>query len=344
MSRAPFVSILMPVRNEAHAIARSLRATLAQDYPRDRFEVLVVDALSTDGTRAIMAEILAAHPEVNARVLDKPAQIVPAALNLGLNAAQGDIIVRVDGHTFIAPDYVRQCVAALERSGADNVGGRMHAVGNGPMSEAIAVATSSPFGVGGARFHYSEDEEWVDTVYMGAWPRSVFERIGPFDETFVRNQDDEFNYRLLDAGGKILLSPAIRSEYSNRSRLGTLWQQYFGYGLYKVLVMRKHPRQVRPRQLAPPLLAGSLLFGAVLAPFFAPARLALIGLIALYAAANLAASWVTAAARTPAPAAAAAGVRRPAPELWLRLPGRAGALRPHPHPRAKTDLTPCPPG
>ncbi len=297
MSAAPFVSVIMPIHNEADFIARSLGAVLGQDYPHDRFEVLVVDGHSTDSTREVIAQTMAAQPNIDARLINNHARIVAAALNAGLSEAKGEIIVRVDGHTVIAPDYVRQCVAALERTGADNVGGRMTAIGSSPLGEAIALATSSPFGVGGARFHYSDDEEWVDTVYMGAWPRAVFERIGPFDEAFVRNQDDEFNYRLLDAGGKILLSPAIRSEYTNRSRLDSLWQQYFGYGFYKVLVMRQHPRQVRPRQLAPPLLAGSLLLGAALSPFSGWARASLVGVAGLYALANLAASWRTASQR-----------------------------------------------
>ncbi len=291
MSEAPFVSVLMPIRNEADFIARSLSAALAQDYAPERFEVLVIDGQSSDDTRAIVMQTIASRPEISARLIDNPARIVAAALNAGLREASGAIIVRVDGHTVIAPDYVRQCVAALARTGADNVGGPMTAVGSNPLGAAIALATSSPFGVGGARFHYSNTEEWVDTVYMGAWPREVFARIGSFDEAFVRNQDDEFNYRLLGAGGKILLSPAIRSEYANRGTLGALWRQYFGYGFYKVLVMRKHPRQMRPRQFAPPLLAGSLLLGALLSPFSRWIRALFVGLAALYALANLAASW-----------------------------------------------------
>jgi hypothetical protein len=184
-----------------------------------------------------------------------------------LKQAQGDVIVRVDGHTIIEPAYISECVAALERSGADNVGGRMTAAGTTPFGEAVALATSSPFGVGGARFHYSDKEEWVDTVYMGAWPRITFERIGAFDEELVRNQDDEFNYRLLGHSGKILLTNRIRSKYYNRGSLRALGRQYFEYGYWKVRVMQKHPSQVRPRQLAPALLVTALLGGALLMPF-----------------------------------------------------------------------------
>src|SRR5690606_4682773 len=196
----PFVSVIMPIRNEAAFIERSLGAVLAQDYPHTHLEVLVADGMSSDTTRLIIGD-LAAGSDVPVTIVDNPGKIVPTGFNRALAQARGDIIVRVDGHTIVAPDYVTECVAALERSGADNVGGRMNAVSSSLLGEAIALATSSPFGVGGSRFHYSQEDEWVDTVYMGAWPRSVFERIGGFDEDMVRNQDDEFNYRLRSAGG-----------------------------------------------------------------------------------------------------------------------------------------------
>src|SRR5262249_447686 len=161
---------------------------------------------SDDGTRDAAEAMRARHPGLT--VIDNPGRIVAAGLNAAIRRARGDVIVRVDGHTEIAPDYVRQCVEALERTRADNAGGRMKAVGEGVLGKAVALATSSPFGVGGARFHYSEREEWVDTVYLGAWRREVFERIGLFDEELVRDQDDEFNYRLRAAGGRVLLTPA----------------------------------------------------------------------------------------------------------------------------------------
>ena len=175
----PFVSIVLPIRNEAGFIARNLGAVLAQDYPCDRLEILVTDGMSTDATREIVLSIQAEH--LNVRLIDNPGKIVATGLNAAISQACGDIIIRVDGHTIIAPDYVSECVAALYRSGADNVGGRMNAVADGRFGQAVAIATSSRFGIGGARFHYSDREESVDTVYMGAWRRNVFQRIGFFD-------------------------------------------------------------------------------------------------------------------------------------------------------------------
>ena len=262
-----FVTVIMPIRNEAGFIERSLGAVLTQDYPPDQLEVLVADGMSTDATRDVVAQLARSHPTVRVTVVDNPEKIVPTGINRALVTAKGDVIVRVDGHTIIAIDYVRQCVTALQRTGADNVGGRMVAVSEGRFGRVVALATNSPYAVGGARFHFSDLEEWVDTVYMGAWPREVFDRIGLFDEEQVRNQDDEFNYRLLSHGGKILLSPQIKSRYFNRSTPRSLWRQYFQYGYWKVRVLQKAPRQMRLRQFVPPVFIAVLLSSLLITPF-----------------------------------------------------------------------------
>ncbi|MCP4122006.1 MAG: glycosyltransferase family 2 protein, partial [Bacteroidetes bacterium] len=242
------------------------------------------------------AQLVKRFPKISINVLDNPQKIVPTGINIALRQAKGDIIIRVDGHTIIAPDYVRQCVNAIQGTGADNVGGKMNAVTNIPFGKAVALATSTPFGIGGGRFHYSNEEEWVDTVYMGAWPRTVFDAIGLFDEELVRNQDDEFNYRLRSAGGKILLSPKIKSEYTVRSSPKALWRQYYQYGFWKIRVLQKHHRQMSIRQFIPPAFVLALL----LSLFFAllPATRILSPLIPLlYLIANLGASVITASKR-----------------------------------------------
>jgi succinoglycan biosynthesis protein ExoA len=288
----PNVTVIMPVRNESDFITRSLGAVLEQDYPHEQIEVLVADGMSTDATRAVIAQ-LATTTIIPIRVIDNPRQIVPTGFNAALREAHGEIIVRVDGHTIIAPDYLRQCVTLLLRSVADNVGGKMTAESANEFGKAVAAATSTPFGVGGSRFHYSDIEEYVDTVYMGAWRREVFDRFGAFDEDLVRNQDDEFNYRLRANGGRILLSPAIKSIYYNRSSFRTLWKQYYQYGLYKVRVMQKHPLQMRPRQFVPAALVAVIIGGGLVSLLFKPLRL-LWGLsLAAYVVANLLASVLT---------------------------------------------------
>ena len=280
----------MPVRNEAAFISRSLGAVLAQNYPSDRMEVLVADGMSTDKTRALIHQLQAQHPDVLVRLLDNQSGIVSTGINIALDSAQGEVIVRVDGHTVIASDYLTSCVEALQRSGVDNVGGRMNAVSESLIGLAVVLATSSRFGVGGARFHYSEREEFVDTVYMGAWPRNVFRRIGVFDEEMVRNQDDEFNYRLRARGGRILLSPQIKSHYYSRSTLWSLGRQYFEYGLWKVRVLQKHPCQMRPRHFIPALCVILLLLSLSLGARYWFAEYLGVATAAVYLTASVAAS------------------------------------------------------
>jgi glycosyltransferase involved in cell wall biosynthesis len=262
----PTVTVIMPVRNEAAFIERSLGAVLDQDYPAELMEVLVADGMSDDGTRVAVADLARAHPDHTVEIVDNPGQIVPTGLNAALERSSGQVIVRVDGHCVIAPDYVTQCVTALADSGADSVGGRMDPVGSGAVAEAIALATSSPFGVGDSLFHYAEGEHWVDSVFLGAWPRKVFDRVGMFDPELVRNQDDEFNYRLRSQGGRILLTDRIRSRYYNRSSLRKVFRQYRQYGMWKVRVLQKHPRQMSTRHFVPPAFVVGLVGGAALAP------------------------------------------------------------------------------
>lgn len=256
-SPAAFVSVIIPVRNEEKFIARCLQAVVDQNYPQDRMEILVVDGRSEDRSPEIAAELSSRYPLIE--LLDNPKLNAPAGLNLGIREARGDVIVRVDGHCLLEPDYVSQCVRCLRETGADNVGGLMQAVGQDYVSQVIALALSSLFGSGGSKFHYAAREQYVDTVYLGAFPRHVFDEIGFFNESLMRNQDYELNYRIRAAGGKVFLSPAIRSYYYGRSTLRDLWQQYFQYGFWKLEMIQMHPRSVQPRHLAAPLFVFCLL-------------------------------------------------------------------------------------
>lgn len=286
MFKSPFVSVVMPVRNEADFIRRSLQAILDQDYPHDSMEIVIADGLSTDETRALI-ERLKPTTEIFIKVIDNPQGIAPTGLNAAITESKGEIIIRVDGHTIIENDYVSQCVAALKRSEACNVGGRMNAVASNRVGEAVALATSSPFGIGNARFHYSEKEEYVDTVYLGAWRRRTFAEYGFFDEELVRNQDDEFNYRLRGGGEKILLSPLIKSRYYNRSSWRKLWKQYYQYGFWKIRVLQKHPRQMQFRQFVPFIFVASVFLFAFAGIFSLVGRAALAAILGLYVSAAL---------------------------------------------------------
>jgi len=291
------VTVIMPVRNEGTFVARSLGAVLEQDYPADLMQVLVADGMSQDETRSIVEELARAHPAHAVEIVDNPGGIVPTGFNAALSRARGQIIVRVDGHTVIAEDYVSACVRALAETGADTVGGRMDAQGFGRTGEAIALATSSPFGVGDSHFHYASGQQWVDTVYLGAWRREVFARVGAFDPEMVRNQDDEFNYRLRAAGGRILLTDRIRSRYYSRATMRTLFRQYRQYGFWKVRVLQKHPKQMSLRQFVPPVFAAAVAGGAVLAPTSGLVRRVWAATLAAYGIAAVSAS-VTVARRS----------------------------------------------
>jgi len=282
------VSIIMPIRNEAAFIERSLGAVLAQDYPADLLEILVVDGMSDDGTQGIVQRMLDGRPM--ARLLENPGKLAASALNVGVAAASGEVIVRVDGHTIIAPDYVRRCVEVLAKTGADCVGGLMRAEGTTFFGKAVALATSHPFGIGGSKFHYATEAQEADTVYLGAWPGTVLRSSGPFQEDVGCNEDDEFNYRLLKGGGRIWLDPSIESLYYCRPTPSTLFRQYFRYGHWKVRVFRKVPGSSQFRHWVPPLFALYMVGGLLAAILLPELRLAYLAGLLVYLVANLAVS------------------------------------------------------
>ena len=288
----PFVSVIVPMRDERRYIDRCLASLAAQDYPHDRFEVIVIDGASTDGSRELVESMREEVP--NLRLLENRGKHTARGLNIGLAFARGEVVTRVDAHAAVAPDYLRQSVAALRRTGADVVGGPIETLGEGRVGETVALAVSSPFGVGNAVFRYSQREQWTDTVAFPAYRRDVFDRIGPFGE-IEGGEDDEFHYRLRDAGGRILLTPAIHSTYYARSSYWELVRQYFGYGQAKVVVLSRHPRRTRLRQLVPSAFVLAFLILAATAAFFGGLlALPLAALVGGYVVASMGASFVVA--------------------------------------------------
>lgn len=263
----PFVSIVMPVRNEGDYIEKSLGAVLSQNYPKNRMEIIVADGMSTDKTREIIKKLQKEHPLL--KIIDNPQGIVAPGLNAAIRSAQGDIIIRADGHCEIAADYVSQCVKTLKNPAWDVVGGPIETIGETRVARAIAVAMSSWFGVGGSAFRTIRNKEMeADTVPFPAYRKEIFLKAGYFDEELVRNQDDEHNYRIRKMGGKIFLNPKIKSRYYSRGTLKSLWLQYCQYGYWKVRVMQKHPKQMSLRQFVPVLLVGILACSLISALFF----------------------------------------------------------------------------
>ncbi len=264
----PLLSAILPIRNEARYITRSLNAVLAQDYPSDRIEIIVVDGMSDDGSREIVWSIQALNP--NVQLIDNPRLIVPTGMNAAMARARGEIFVRIDGHCEIERDYFRRCVEHLQNDGVDGVGGPVETVGETELAGIIAAAMSSRFGVGDSAFRTVKDRTMLaDTVAFPAYTRSIVERVGPYDEELVRNQDDDYNYRLRKIGAKVLLAVDVRSRYYSRDTIRSLWRQYFQYGYWKVRVMQKHPRQMQPRQFVPFLFVAALLLSLLATPFSA---------------------------------------------------------------------------
>ena len=258
----PFVSIVMPCLNEERFIENCLASILATDYPADRFEVLVVDGMSDDRTRDLVGSIASREPRV--RLVDNPARTTPLALNIGIDQAKGDVVMRMDAHAEYPVHYIRRLVEWQLQTGADNVGGTWETKpgADTPIARAIALALAHPLGVGNAWYRLGVAEpKFVDTVPFGCYRRDVFERIGRFDPELSRNQDDEFNLRLIRRGGRILLVPDVSSRYHARDSYGKLARMYYQYGYFKPLVARKLGAVLTLRQLVP---SGALLLGAVL--------------------------------------------------------------------------------
>jgi succinoglycan biosynthesis protein ExoA len=247
----PSVTIAIPALDEERRIRACLDAVSSQTY-QEIVEVLVADGGSLDATR----EVASAFPLV--RILNNPKRTRPAGLNLAIAAASGDLFIRVDARTLIAPDYVERCVAALQGSGAAIVGGPMRLSAEGPLQRGIAAAMRSRLGAGPAQFRReSGAPRFVDTVYLGACRIGWIRAVGGYDEDFGGNEDAELNHRAQGSGG-VWLDPAIRSSYSVREGFPALWRQYRRYGRARAGTMLKHPRSIAPRQLAVPILAVGL--------------------------------------------------------------------------------------
>ncbi len=278
----PLVSIVMPCWNEARFIEGCLQSVFAQDYPADRLELLVADGESNDGTREILQRLAAGDPRI--RVIDNPARLQAPGMNAALRVARGDVIVRMDVHAEYAPDYVRQCVRVLAETGADNVGGAQRAKASTRFQKALCLALQSPLGIGGAKYRSADNEGPVDTVFLGAFRRSVFERVGLYDEGAVTNEDAEINERIRAAGGQIYLSRSIVVHYYPRDSMRSLAKQYYRYGRGRARTTLKHRRVPSLRPVAPFLMvagAATLIASSSVQPFTLPA-------LALYGAATLA--------------------------------------------------------
>lgn len=264
----PFVSLICPIYNEEKHIEKCVESLLAQDYPRDRMEILFVDGMSADRTREILDAFQAKYAFI--RMFDNPGRTAPYALNIGIGVSQGEVVMRVDAHSAYPPDYVSRLAESLIRLGADNVGGLWNTLpaADTPVCRAIAVASSHVFGVGLSVHKVGADKvRQVDTVPFGCFRREVFDRVGLFDTELTRNQDDEFNGRIIKNGGRIYLIPSVRIDYTARDTIGKAARMYYQYGLFKPLVNKKLGAPATLRQFFPALFVLGIVAGAVWSVF-----------------------------------------------------------------------------
>jgi len=252
MNDLPSVSVIIPCRNEEKFISQCLDSVIANDYPKDKFELLVVDGISEDGTRKVLQHYARRYPFIT--VLDNPKRITPVAMNIGIKNARGIIIVKMDAHTTYEKDYISKCVKFLYDYNADNVGGVLRTVPSSKttVGKAIALVLSNPFGAGNSYFRIgSKEPRWVDTVSFGCYRREVFDKIGLYNEELAKSQDMDFNIRLTKAGGKILLHPEIVGYYYAEPNLRAFSKHNFTDGVWAIYPLKFGSTLFRLRHLIP---------------------------------------------------------------------------------------------
>jgi glycosyltransferase involved in cell wall biosynthesis len=299
-AEAPTIDVVIPAYNEARHIDRCLDCVLAQDYPADRMSIFAVDAGGTDGTGLILRRRAAADPRITVLGGERR-RWQPEALNLAIARSHGEYVARVDARNFITPDYLRRAAAALSEAGPEVavVGGHRDHRGETPFGEAVALAQTSPYGVGASVYASKAERAFVDTIPYGVFRRAALDAVGPFDEALPVSEDEDMTWRLRRAGYKILLDGALTQEYVTRPSFRAAFEQYRVYGRMRVRVVRKHPDYLRPYHVVPAAAVAGAAALAALAPFSRPARRTLVAGALAYGAAVGAAALATDRRRAP---------------------------------------------
>ncbi|KND40395.1 glycosyltransferase family 2 protein [Streptomyces acidiscabies] len=266
-AKPPAVSVIMPVLNEERHLRGAVQAILAQAYDGE-MEVVIALGPSQDRTDEIAAQLVAEDPRVH--TVPNPTGRTPAALNAAIKASSHPIVVRVDGHGILSPNYIATAVRLLEETGAQNVGGIMHAEGENDWERAVAAAMTSKIGVGNAAFHTGGQAGEAETVYLGVFRREALEQQGGYNEEFIRAQDWELNFRIREAGGLIWFSPELKVSYRPRPSVKALAKQYKDYGRWRHVVARYHAGSINLRYLAPPTAVCAIALGVVLGALVTP--------------------------------------------------------------------------
>jgi len=258
----PFISIVVPILNEEACIERLARSLLDQDYPHDRYEILMADGGCTDRTLEILRAVDAQH---RIRVIPNPRRTAPAALNELIPASRGEIITRVDGHSFLAPDYLRRVVEVMEETGESVVGGPVRMEADTPFRKALVEALYSPIAVGSVPYRTLRTRAFVGSLQTGSFRRDVLEKVGPWDESLAVVEDLDMNTRIIESGHRLLLDPSIRFWYLPRPGLRALWRQITQVGRVKARILKKHPRIFRTKYVLPSVFVITMALSAAAA-------------------------------------------------------------------------------
>lgn len=284
----PSVSIIISCRDEEKFIGKCLDSIIQQTYPNDRLEVLVVDGMSSDRTKEVVEEYIQTHPFI--RLLENPHKLTPFAMNIGIMNSKGDVIVLVNAHSLLDKDFLKNSILCLNRTGADAVGGMLESINekSSSIAKAIPIATDSIFGAGGKRYRNRLEEGFVrDTLPYCAYRRDLIDKIGWIDEDLIRDQDEEFNYRILKNRGKIYYTPRIKSYLYIRPDFRRLWKQHFQYGYFKPLVVQKAGGIFTWRQTIPSIFVGSLFITGLFSFFIRYSRWGFLVIFGSYIGVNL---------------------------------------------------------
>lgn len=287
------VSVVIPCYNEERFIGKALESLTGQ-YDAARYEIIVVDGMSEDGTREAVTAFAAAHPEINVRVFDNPQRSIPAALNIGIRHARGEVIARMDAHSAPAENYVRRCVELLREGSGAAVAGMSLSIRPGAetrTARAVALAVAHPFGIGDAKYRTVQggaSAQVVDTVPFGSFRKSTWEEVGGFNEELLTNEDYEFYYRIRQHGGRILMDESGACSYFARATFKDLARQYARYGGWKARMIKMHPRSIKLRQMVAPAFVAALGTLGALGVWWTPAHWLLLGaVVAPYAVLSL---------------------------------------------------------
>lgn len=278
------VSVVIPCLNEEKYIKRLMVALSKQTFSLEKIEVIIADGESQDRTVELIRTFISENPNLKIKIVNNSKKNIPSALNLAIKSSTGEIIIRMDAHSVPHEDYIKYCVEDLELNKGMNVGGLwlIKPSKDNWISESIALAASHPFGVGDAKYRYSKESAYVETVPYGSFFRSTFDKIGFFNEELLVNEDYEFNVRISNFGGKIFFDPRIKIDYYARGDFSSLAKQYWRYGYWKFKMLQIFPDTIRWRQAIPPLFVVSLIFLAIASIFLPLALSLLLGEFGIY--------------------------------------------------------------